>query len=295
MASSFRPMLAGKAPEEIQFPVYASAKLDGIRCIIINGVAMSRNLKPIPNKYVQKVIHDAGSVLEGMDGELIVGLPYAKNAFSATTSGVMSEDGQPDFFFFIFDNIKMPLDPFVHRYSKLEKVKMPAHCGLLRHTLFKNSTDLAVFEREQLAVGFEGLCLRSVNGHYKYGRSSTKEGILLKLKRYADSEAVVTGFTELMHNDNEATEDALGHTSRTTHKDNMVGMDIMGALVVEDMKTKIKFQIGTGFSQEQRKLIWENRNNLKGKIVKYKHFEVGVKDAPRFPVFIGFRDPRDMS
>jgi DNA ligase-1 len=33
---------------------------------------------------------------------------------------------------------------------------------------------------------------------------------------------------------------------------------------------------------------------LAGKIAKYKHFEVGVKEAPRFPVFLGFRNPLDM-
>ena len=29
-------------------------------------------------------------------------------------------------------------------------------------------------------------------------------------------------------------------------------------------------------------------------IVKYKHFPVGEKDKPRFPVFIGFRAKEDM-
>jgi len=35
-------------------------------------------------------------------------------------------------------------------------------------------------------------------------------------------------------------------------------------------------------------------DNLMGKVVKYKSQPTGVKDKPRFPVFLGFRDKVDM-
>ena len=72
MSKQFKPMLAGKAPDtsEIRFPIMVSAKLDGVRCIVINGVAMSRSLKPIPNKYVQSVLSHG---FNNLDGELIIG------------------------------------------------------------------------------------------------------------------------------------------------------------------------------------------------------------------------------
>jgi len=31
-----------------------------------------------------------------------------------------------------------------------------------------------------------------------------------------------------------------------------------------------------------------------GKILKYKYFDIGVKDAPRHPVFLGMRPKSDM-
>lgn len=31
-----------------------------------------------------------------------------------------------------------------------------------------------------------------------------------------------------------------------------------------------------------------------GRIVKYKHFPVGAKEAPRHPVYLGLRDPPDL-
>ena len=59
---NLKPMLASKATDEQikklldKGPMEVSPKLDGIRCMIQDGVALSRSLKPIPNKHVQSVI-----------------------------------------------------------------------------------------------------------------------------------------------------------------------------------------------------------------------------------------------
>ena len=72
----FKPMLAAtlKSPEALKFPVVASPKLDGVRAIIIDGVVMSRNLKPIPNVFVQKIFgHREFNGFDGLEsgaGEL---------------------------------------------------------------------------------------------------------------------------------------------------------------------------------------------------------------------------------
>ena len=71
--STFKPLLAHTIEDTsaVKFPCIVSPKLDGIRCIIIDGVAMSRSLKPIRNEYVQKCI--GNREYNGLDGELIVG------------------------------------------------------------------------------------------------------------------------------------------------------------------------------------------------------------------------------
>ena len=73
------------------------------------------------------------------------------------------------------------------------------------------------------------------------------------------------GFDERLHNANEATVDALGHTERSSHKENMIPMDTLGALVVESDKFGV-FQIGTGFDDSLRKWIWENRSDVWGNL-----------------------------
>jgi DNA ligase-1 len=39
---------------------------------------------------------------------------------------------------------------------------------------------------------------------------------------------------------------------------------------------------------------WAEREKVVGRLVKYKSQLIGVKERPRFPVFCGFRDMRDL-
>lgn len=75
----FRPMLATDADlGKLRFPLLASAKLDGVRAVVRDGVVYSRSNKPIPNAYVQQKF----SRFEHFDGELIVGDPTSKTWLS---------------------------------------------------------------------------------------------------------------------------------------------------------------------------------------------------------------------
>jgi len=293
MSKTFKPLLAGKFDASKQkFPVLASAKLDGVRCIVIDGVAMSRSLKPIPNEFVQKMIGKAK--YNGLDGELMVGFVGGKDVYRNTVSAVMREDGTPAFAFWVFDTCEFDTWAYHLRLKKIQKFDGDGAIKVLPHYSMKDMDALDKFEAKQLERGLEGVILRSPDGYYKYGRSSTNEGILLKLKRFEDSEAEIIGVEELLKNDNDATTNALGHTERSSHKANMTPKGTMGALNVRDLKTKVEFSIGTGFDAETRFQFWTGRKCVIGKIVKYKYFASGSKDKPRFPVFLGFRDKRDM-
>lgn len=288
--STFRPLLAHTIEDTgtIKYPCIVSPKLDGIRCIIINGVAMSRSLKPIRNEYVQKCI--GNREYDGLDGELIVGNMFDAACYRNTSSGVMSKDGEPDFIFHIFDRVDMDAG-FEQRLDSLPYNK--PFMKIVPHLIALNEDHLLRLESEFLAKGAEGVMVRDQDGRYKHGRSTVKEGILGKLKRFTDAEYEVVGFQERMHNGNEATVNALGHTERSSHKENKVGRGDLGALVCRTADG-LEFNVGTGFDDELRRWIWGNRENLHGKLVKVKHFDYGTKDKVRFPIFIGFRDERDM-
>ena len=134
--------------------------------------------------------------------------------------------------------------------------------------------------------------IRDPNGKYKHGRSTTKEGGLLKIKRFEDDEAVVIGVEELMTNLNEQELDNLGHKVRSSKKEGLVPAGKLGALIVKH-KTFGEFKIGSGFTEDARVKLWRERDELKGRLAKFKYQPSGVKDKPRFPVFLGFRNKID--
>jgi DNA ligase-1 len=134
--------------------------------------------------------------------------------------------------------------------------------------------------------------VRDPRGPYKHGRSTPKEGWLLKVKRFVDAEAVVIGVVEQEHNVNEATRDALGRAKRSSAKAGKRKTGMLGALLVRDVKTGVEFAIGSGFDEAARRELW--LTHVVGRLVKYKSQPSGAKVAPRFPVFLGFRDEGDL-
>lgn len=293
---TFKPMLAATVDslDQLRFPLLASPKLDGIRALVRDGQLVSRSLKPIPNRFTQDLFGDPR--FEGLDGELIVGSPTAPDVFRQTSSGVMSFDGCPDVKFFVFDNFNDKSD-FHWRFGTLSKIVWRGPIVTLKHVLVNDVEEVAALEGVWLKQGYEGMMLRDIHGAYKHGRPTMKEQGLMKLKKFEDAEAVITGVIEQRHNGNEVLINALGQKERGTKKAGMLGKSTLGAIEVVGIGgqyDQVKFNIGTGFDDATRRELWADKTSLPGMMIKYKFFPSGSKDAPRFPVFIGFRDPIDL-
>lgn len=293
-----KPLLACNAPANLNslpYPLFASVKLDGIRCVIKDGVALSRTLKPIRNQYIQSLL--GRPEFNGLDGELIVGDPAASDCMRRTNSGVMSFEGEPDFRYYVFDIWSRPGVQYKDALETLPKVANHPNIEVLQQYTAKTSNEVEAIEQAALDDGHEGIILRRPDGTYKYGRSTAKEGYLFKLKRYLQEEAVVIGFEPLHHNDNEPTTNALGYTQRSSTKDGKIDLPLLGALIVKGKfgeYDNVVFNIGTGFTLYEREMLWQNRAGLVGKIVTYKFFPTGSKDKPRHPVFVSFRGEDDL-
>lgn len=280
--------------ERMRFPKLASFKIDGIRSVNVNCNLLSRSMKPIPNLHTRKLF--GRPEYQGLDGELVVGNPNDPNLMQQTSSGVMTISGTPEVKWYIFDKWDEPA-PYYQRAKKAVAVvgsSPESNIVWVRQTLINNVDELRAYEEAAVNEGYEGIMLRCPHSPYKQNRSTLREEYLLKVKRFDDSEAIVIDVKELLHNDNEAIKDERGFTKRSTHAGNKRESGMLGALRVRDIKTNKEFDVGTGFTNEQRKNLWEGRKYLPNKIVKYKYFSIGVVDLPRFPIFLGFRDQRDM-
>ena len=108
---------------------------------------------------------------------------------------------------------------------------------------------------------------------------------------------MIEAFTAQNHNFNEAKTDAFGRTERSSEKAGIVTGNELGSIDVKDIKTGVQFSIGSGFTSAERLQLWKERKALIGKIVRYQFNETAKESTgkPRFPVFLGFRDEKDMS
>ena len=289
-----KPLLSCEVPlDKVNFPIYVSTKFDGIRALVMDGVVYSRSLKPIRNKHVQKLF--GKPEYEGFDGELIVGDVYAKDVFQKTTSGVMSEDGEPDVTFYVFDIFTYSTETYKERlYNLNDKLVLDQYPNIVatQQLYIQTKEELTELLSKEKVKGGEGLIGRNPKGIYKYGRSTPKEQLSIKFKFFEQDEFEVVGFTERMHNTNEQTRDALGYAERSSAKDGLVPTNTLGSLILKFGDDT--FMCGTGFNDALRKEIWDNQDKYLGKFASIRYMSVGSKDKPRVPSFCGFRDKEDM-
>lgn len=296
--------------EDIVLPVLVSPKLDGIRCVIVGGRPLTRKLKAFPNAYVNDILKG----LPPLDGELIVGSPVDELAWNNSQSGVMSQDGTPDFKFHVFDRLDRIDRPFSERYASLVEVvqaipeSIRPFIKIVPHTRADTLEDLVSFEQSFTAQGYEGMMVRSLDGPYKYGRSTVPEGYLLKVKRIQTAEVRIRGYKERMHNTNPQKRNAVGRAERSSAKAGKVGMDTLGALICEaplsalampgksydvPLDTLIQFDVGTGLDDRERQELWDARGTHDDELVQISFQGLTTKLKPRFPRWRGFRDKRD--
>jgi DNA ligase-1 len=291
-----KPMLAATLTNEnnIKFPVFATPKIDGIRCLRIGGKSLSRSFKEIPNRHIQQKMAE---LPDGLDGELVGASNWGKyDNFQNTVSKVMSKEGIPDFKYVIFDYVPVTTTlEYRDRIQCLKNLWLPLEfCVILTVKSIDNLNELYTYEQEQLNQNYEGICIRQPDSPYKCGRSTEKEGYLIKIKRFKDSEAEIIGFEEQMENTNEPKKDEFGYIKRSTSKLGKVGKNTLGKFVVYNKIGVFKIGTGIGLTDKLRKEIWNNQDTYLGKLITFKYQEMGTKNLPRSPIFKGFRDKEDL-
>jgi DNA ligase-1 len=313
----FKPLLSATYDPRFapNYPVAASPKLDGIRVIIVDGVPMTRSLKhPLPNDFIRNEL----TGLPWFDGEIIIGDPSEPETCARTQSGVMSKSNpelEVNYTFFIFD-LADPTQAqltFGQRFNGLTKIRsaiveskphLAERLYILPHTIIADGQQLWNYERACVDQGYEGIMLRGLDGRYKHGRSTAKERILTKIKRWEDAEAIIIDVHEEMHNANEAVVTPTGKTERSSHQENKVGKGTLGGYTcitnrdstnlfgLEHDGGQVQFYLGAAANMkaEQRVALWQNRADLIGKKVTFKYQATDGAEKPRFPVFKNFRN-----
>lgn len=291
LAASVRPE-KGESLDQLSYPLIASGKYDGIRCVNHDGEPYSRSLKQIPNRHITKLLTDKR--LMNLDGELMTG----GNGQPFETGDIMRGSGTPDFTYYIFDDFTNPLTAYTRRVrSYRERVhalsdEMPWLVAVQTQVV-ESREDLDAFTTQCLEAGLEGSMVRVATGCYKFGRSTFKEQLLTKVKPMEDAEGVIIGFEEEMENTNEKKINELGRGKRSSHKAGMVPKGTLGKLVL--MTEEFGEIRIAGFTDAKAQEIWNNRPAFLGQIATFRFQRIGMKDKPRIAVWKSIRHADDMS
>jgi DNA ligase-1 len=159
---------------------------------------------------------------------------------------------------------------FDNALFKLTKCK-PKHMQMI-DSCYVHSLDSAYeFNKEQLAKGLEGSIIKTLTHKWKNGTS--KE--CLKLKVEAEIDLIWTGSVE--------------------GKGKAAGM--LGAMCLQSSCGRVKVDCGTGYTDAQRKQLWQERDSLHGSVVTVKANDLVTKEGSDtlslfLPVFIELREKK---
>ena len=269
---AFRPMLAATLErlEDAPTPCVVSPKIDGVRCVIHQGVAMSRSLKPLPNRALQLAL---AGLPDGLDGELAVGEPSAPDVFERTRSVVMSRDDPTPATFWAFDLADPQICAFREREEQIAEIVEEREDDAVRrlqHVWVDSLAKLNALESVATTSGFEGVMIRRPSAAYKFGRSTLKEGALLKFKRWRDAEFLVADIEQ--------------------RREGGAPVEELGALVClsgagERFHAPLQRQ-----SRAVRAALWARRDSLIGLSATVKFQDLTAPGVPRFPTLLRLRE-----
>lgn len=291
----------------LPYPLYGSYKLDGIRCLIKDGKILSRSGKPLPNTNLlirfKKLLDNKKFVY---DGEL-----YCHGLNFGQISSIVMADDKPleGIELHLFDIIPLSSwnddksSPYAFRYGFLLKdidLIAPPCTTVVNQFEIKTVSEAKKFYKGAIKSKYEGIILRDKLGLYKHGRCTIKEGNLFKLKAWQDYDGVIVSVHEGKKIKKSAPKQTneLGRTKRSHKQEDYEPSGSFGFFTVEvkddDNNTTCTVEIGSwkGITDEIRDDIWKNKKKYIGRWVKFKGMAVGVKDKPRMPKNMEFRDPK---
>ena len=289
--------------EKIDRRYIVMPKFDGARAYVKDGLLRGRSNRYFANLKINERF--SNRLFEGFDGELLCAEPSDSQLCNKTTSSINTIHGEAASTLWVFDYITDELkdQPYEYRLTKLwEYVRFlglahpeaSQHISLMPYLGASTAKDILSIHEDHLARGFEGTILRDPLAKWEDKRSSLVTRSFLKIKNFADSDALVCSLTEGYKNNNVQTVNLLGRRERSSHKANLVPNGTLGAIVAKDLKTGRVLSIAPGtLTKEERQFYWDNPSKIIGQIIKYKYLDYGIKTMPRQLTFLSFRSKED--
>lgn len=312
--TTFKPMLAvNSKPEDVTKPSYGSIKYEGVRLEAHpeRGIT-ARSLKMFANSELYNVPrlrmladfcaeHDM--VIEG---ELYIhGTPFRTLQSITATDGDMRVHSMS---LHVFDCYRtdQPNAPFSERYGwykwaveQLVNLGADGIYAVHQQALTDPVNEIPTMYGWAVDNGYEGFCIKAQDAAYKHGRSTLKQGIFTRIKPEKDYDCIVLDIIERENNLLESEINELGRKFKRQDKEAKAGAGIAQTAIVYtpefnrvhkvSLTRNIKDEDKTVHS-ESRRWLWENRQQVIGRCMRFVAIPVPGNDVPRSPRFDVWRD-----
>ncbi|MCK5604596.1 hypothetical protein KAR91_22095 [Candidatus Pacearchaeota archaeon] len=256
-------------------PFLLQPKLDGERCRAIIAPNGSVHLwsseehlitsVPHINEAIEKIKLQPGTEL---DGELYIHGTDFGELHSIIGRTVNIADDHETMEYHVFDLIDLTMSQ-LERTVYLKRMKFKPPIFIVEHTVVETEIEVTDFLISFTDLGYEGVIIRELSALYIRRRSTQ----IMKFKPKKSDVYQVVDFRQ--------EQDQFGNPKES-----------LGSLVcISDEGTA--FNVGSGFTQDQRRLWWAERYNLIGKIVNVQYQHINPSGVPRFPVFLDIIDQHD--
>lgn len=282
----FNVMLADKYWEKIdkleqEKPrILVTQKLDGMRCTTIklgDKINLMSRSGQLMTGFIE-IEQELRELPDGVyDGEILADLSIdnSLDLFASTVSAARTKDTKKkNMTYNVFDYVKkveefvtgMFSESCVQRKQNLENILKKAHCNYIKYVevLYDGEYNSDIIDKllnKALSLQQEGIMLNVADAPYQKKRTTD----ILKVKKMNTVDLFVTNVFE-----------GKGKYKGT-----------LGGVVVEYKGQPVG--VGSGFSDIQRKMIWEHPESIVGKLIEVQYFEESKdkngKPSLRFPVF----------
>lgn len=280
-------------PKKMAGVKLCDVKYDGIRLLTVihkNGVVQQFTRNGIQNRNFGHICEMLSGLAADLSEDMVLDGEVISHNFQALMTQVNRKAGvdTSDSRLMLFDMI--PLWAFragEHKVSQADRHKallaLEPPLATLTHGVVavepkieinldtaEGQTQLKEFNRKVLSEGYEGIMIKDPHAAYKTKRSDA----WLKAKPFLTIDLEIVDLIE--------------------GEGKFVGT--LGALVCEgeDQGKRIRTNVGSGFSDDQRAEIWAARKKMKGRVVEIKGDALTMDQnqdtwSLRFPVFMQFR------
>ena len=254
-------------------PFLLQPKLDGERCRAVVGPENTVHLWSSEQNLIESVPHINEAIEEmclplglELDGELYI----HEEEFGSLHSIISQKNQLADDFdrmeFHIFDLIDETMSQ-LERAVHLSRIKFHPPLFPVKNVMIDSVDEVLTWLETFTDHGYEGIILRELNAMYVRRRSPQ----IMKFKPKKSDWYQIVGTTQEI--------DILGHPKAS-----------LGALIcISDEGTA--FNVGSGFTADQRRSWWQDRESLVGKLCHVQYQNINPSGAPRFPVFLDVLTP----